>query len=64
MRLGYFTDDTEAARAYDYKAVELFGEFARVNFPREWPAERRAQVRAQWLEARKKEKVKGRKVKG
>jgi len=31
--LGYFTDEAEGARAYDRAARELFGEFARVNFP-------------------------------
>jgi hypothetical protein len=45
--LGYFDSEIEAARAYDRKAVELLGEFARLNFPREWPPERRAQVYAQ-----------------
>jgi len=45
--VGYFDSEAEAARAYDRKAVELWGEFARVNFPREWPPERRAQVYAQ-----------------
>ena len=44
IRLGYFTDEAAAARAYDRKAVELFGPYARVNFPREWPPERRAEV--------------------
>ena len=45
--LGYFTDEIEAARAHDYKAVELFGEVARLNFPEEWPPERRREVYAQ-----------------
>lgn len=44
--LGYFVEEVEAARAYDRKAVELFGEFARLNFPEEWPAERRVEVAA------------------
>ena len=31
--LGMFASPEDAARAYDKKAVELFGKFARVNFP-------------------------------
>ena len=30
--LGYFENEEEAAKAYDIKAVELFGEHARLNF--------------------------------
>lgn len=35
MFLGTFIDEIEAAKAYDREALELFGEFARTNFPRE-----------------------------
>jgi hypothetical protein len=59
LRFGYFDTPIEAARAYDYKAVELFGPFARLNFPLEWPPERRAQVHAAWL----KKQAKSRKAK-
>ncbi len=31
--LGFFLDQGAAARAYDKKALELFGEFAKLNFP-------------------------------
>jgi hypothetical protein len=56
--LGLYEDEAEAARAYDHRAVECFGEFARVNFPKEWPPERRAEVYAQAEAVRKKAKKK------
>jgi hypothetical protein len=33
VHLGTFPDKISAAKAYDTKAKELFGEFARLNFP-------------------------------
>lgn len=33
FNLGSFTDEREAARAYDAKALAIFGDFARLNFP-------------------------------
>jgi len=32
--LGTYTDEEQAARAYDKKAIEVHGEFAYTNFPR------------------------------
>jgi len=32
FHVGYFRDEIDAALAYDLKAAELFGEFARPNF--------------------------------
>jgi hypothetical protein len=49
--LGYYTEEIEAARAYDLRAVQVFGPYARPNFPDEWPPERRAEVGVAWLKA-------------
>jgi len=34
IHLGYFIIEEDASRAYDKKSTELFGEFARLNFPK------------------------------
>jgi hypothetical protein len=33
MYLGRFNDEIKAAEVYDDKAIEIFGEFSRLNFP-------------------------------
>ena len=33
IHLGYFDTGMKVAKAYDKKAKELFGQFARLNFP-------------------------------
>ncbi len=50
---GYFDDTVAAARVYDQMAIEYLGIHTRLNFPEEWPPERRAQVYAQRDAAKK-----------
>jgi hypothetical protein len=61
---GLYDDEVEAARAYDRGVVELGIEFARLNFPEEWPPAQRRRVRAQWLRAAAKQKGRQPKAKG
>jgi hypothetical protein len=61
---GCFLKELDAARAHDTKAVELHGEFARLNFPEEWPPERRAAIYAQRDAAKKESKRRRRRTEG
>lgn len=62
--LGEFDVEVEAAKAYDHKAVEVFGEYARPNFPEEWPAAKRKRVHAKWLREQAKGNGPGSKKRG
>ncbi len=46
QHLGMFDDEIEAARTYDRAAAAMLDEYAPLNFPKEWPPERRARVYA------------------
>ena len=61
--LGCFAEEAEAARAYDRKAAECFGEFAELNFPEEWPLQRRRRAHARWQKEHGRSNGKRRKAK-
>ena len=68
FRTRLFAEEVEAARAYDQLAVELFGEFAYLNFPEDWPPGKRAEAFAKKetihaLRLRRAEKAKRREAK-
>ncbi len=64
LKYGPFDEEIEAARAYDRVALENHGEFAWLNFPHEWPPERRQALIARARRRKTRNPRSGRPVRG
>jgi len=58
---GPFDSEIDAARDYDRAAIQYHGEFAYLNFPHEWPPERRQEIMAKRRQTVDTPKARGRK---